>query len=239
MAIACSGGSLKPDGGGDAVSPDAGPAATLQNMLLGAWSFEGDGKDHSGQNLDLTVEGLSFPAGKFGKGVQFTGENGSPIAHRTVNDTALDLMTGDFTVSSWVNFARTSSPQFVMVKGYINEKGWFTGWAQSRWALGYPADKGGTLPDPNGSPAPGVFHHLLMERNADSVNLYVDEKFLGGISVPDRAAPGDCAFQVGGYSPGGVGGGQNVVDGIVDDVAIWHRVLTSDERAYLTTHAVP
>jgi len=33
--------------------------------------------------------------------------------------------------------------------------------------------------------------------------------------------------------------GQSVVDGVVDDVAIWHRALISAELDYLDTHAVP
>jgi hypothetical protein len=213
--------------------------AGLKVALAGAWAFDGDGKDHSGKDLELTVTGLSFPAGKFGKGVQFAGKDGSPIAQRPRDDASLNLNTGDFTVSFWINFTKTASAQFVAIKGYAQEQGWFVGWAQTVWGIGYPSGKGGTFADPNDSPATGVFHHVVFERTADTAQLFVDGKLLGGISVQDLPAPGAAPFQVGGYSSGGLGVGQSVVDGVVDDVAIWHRALTASERAYLATHAVP
>jgi hypothetical protein len=241
LLASCGGGSLKPDGGGgDAPSDVGGATAALQAGLLGAWSFDGDGKDHSGQGLDLTVTGLSFPAGKFGKGVQFAGTDGSPIAHRTTNDPALDLSSGDFTVSFWINFNKTASPQFVAVKGFVQEQGWFVGWAQTVWGFGFPPPSTqASFADPNDSPATGVFHHVVFERMGDTAQMFVDGKLLGGATVKDRTPTMAAPFQVGGFSSGGVGGGQSVVDGVVDDLAIWHRALTGDERAYLSTHAVP
>jgi hypothetical protein len=245
LLASCGGGSAAKDGGGDgggdaALPSDAtGPAASLRAGLLGAWSLDGDGKDHSGKGLDLTVDGLSFPVGKFGKGAQFAGADGSPIAHRTVDDASLNLTTGDFTVSFWINFAKTGSPQFAVIKGYAQEQGWFVGWAQTVWGFGFPAPKGGTFADPNGSPGTGTFHHVVFERTDDNAQIFVDGKLLGGVSVQDRAAPGAAPLQIGGYSPGGVAGGQSVVDGVVDDVAIWGRALDATERAWLDTHAVP
>ena len=57
----------------------------------------------------------------------------------------------------------------------------------------------------------------------------------------DTQAPAMTAFQVGGFAPGGVSmaHGMSVVNGVVDDLAIWHRALVPDELAYLATHAVP
>src|SRR5262249_1942238 len=133
VAASCSnGGSLAHDGGNDGGGIDSGanagdPAATLRSELLGAWAFDGDGTDRSGQELGLAVDGLSFAAGKFGTGAQFAGTNGSPIAHRPVNDPSLDLTSGDFTVSFWINFAHTGSAQFAVIKGYVAEQGWFVG----------------------------------------------------------------------------------------------------------------
>jgi hypothetical protein len=242
VVASCGGSSLAPDGGGSdtAASGDAGdPATTLREALAAAWAFDGDGKDHAGKGLDLTVSGLSFPAGKYGKGVQFAGTDGSPIAQRPISDQTLDLTAGDFTVSFWINFARTASAQFAVIKGYVQEQGWFVGWAQSVWGIGYPSGKGGTFADPSDSPATGVFHHVVFERAGDTAQLFVDGKLLGGVTVQDRPTPEAAPLQVGGYSSGGVGPGQSVVDGVVDDVAIWHRALTGGERTYLATHAVP
>lgn len=246
MLASCGGSStLAPDGSSpDAASEaaaqgDGGTAAALRTGLLGAWSFDGDGKDHSGKGLDLVVDGLSFVTGKFGKSVKFAGTDGSPIAHRTMDDASLNLTTGDFTVSFWINFVKTGSPQFAVIKGYVQEQGWFVGWAQTVWGFGFPPPKGGTFADPTDSPVTGVYHHVVFERTGDTAQIFVDGKLLGGVSVQDRATPGAAPLQIGGYSSGGVTGGQSVVDGAVDDVAIWSRALNASERAWLSTHAVP
>jgi Concanavalin A-like lectin/glucanases superfamily len=240
--VLCScGGALSTTGldAGAAAGEGGVPAETLLSGLAAAWSFDGDGKDHSGQGLDLGVDKIPFVAGRYGKGVQFSGD-GSPIAQRPINDPSLDLTTGDFTVSFWISFTKTGSPQFVTIKGYA-DGGWFVGWAQSVWAFGFPAPAaGGQFADPSDAPALGVFHQVVFERTAAQLQLIVDGRLLGGQTIDkDPPAPGPAPFQVGGYSPGGVGGSKSVVNGVVDDVAIWHRALDADERLYLRTHAVP
>jgi hypothetical protein len=223
---------------GDAGADAASPMTTLRNGLAGAWSFEGDGKDHSGHGLDLETPGLRFVTGRFGKGIGFAGE-GTPIAQRPVDDPALNLATGDFTVSFWIDFAVTGAPQFVAVKGF-NEGGWFVGWAQTTWAWGLPAPQGGTFPD-GGTPEVGTFHHVLLQRTGSSLELFVDSMSVGKARVADTPAPAKAPFQVGGFAPGGVSvaQGKSVVNGVVDDLAIWHRALAPVEVAYLATHAVP
>jgi len=235
LALMSCGGSaaIKPDGGGEA---GAG-LASLRTGLAGAWSFDGDGADHSGNGLDLGVAGLRFATGRFGKGVQFAGD-GTPIAQRPKDDSSLDLASGDFSVSFWVEFARTSAPQIVVTKGSGMMAGWYVGWAQTQWAYALPG--GRTFDDPNTTPALGAFHHVVFTRAGDSLEMIVDETPIGTAAVGAVSASGD-PFQVGGYAAGGVmvGNGMKVVDGVVDDVALWHRALTADERAYLATHAVP
>jgi Concanavalin A-like lectin/glucanases superfamily len=221
-------------------SPDTGvdpTASALRTDLAGAWSFDGDGKDRSGHGLDLGIAGIPLATARFGKGLQFSGP-GSPIAQRPLSDASLDLATGDFTVSFWIAFSKTASPQFVAVKGY-GDGGWFVGWAQTVWAFGLPAPAGGTFADPAGSPATGTFHHVVFERSVASVEIFVDGTSVGTKAISDSPTPAPAPLQVGGYSPGGVGAGQNVVNGVVDDLAIWHRALDDAERAYLDAHPVP
>ena len=239
LLLVCScGGGVSPlglgDGGGDASSP----AASLRTSLAGAWSFDADGADHSGNRLDLGLMGLRLATGRFGKGLQLAG-SGTPIAQRPLDDPSLNLNAGDFTVSFWISFTMTASPQFVAVKGY-NEGGWFVGWAQTVWAYGLPTPKGGTF-SAGGSPTTGTFHHVVFERTGDTVEIFVDAASVGTATVADSPAPAASPFQVGGFAPGGVtvSTGQSVVSGVVDDLAIWHRALLPEERTYLATHAVP
>jgi hypothetical protein len=225
------------DAGADVNADAASAQASLKVGLAGAWSFDGDGSDHSGHGLNLETAGLRFAAGHFGKGIVFGGD-GTPIAQRPVDDPSLNLATGDFTVSFWVDFTKTGTPQFVAMKGY--DPGWFVGWAQTQWAYGPPKPAGQTFADPMGSPSTGTFHHVVFERNADSLELFIDGVSAGKAAGKD-GAPAQDPFQVGGYAPGGVAvaHGMNVVNGTVDDLAVWNRALVAEERAYLKTHAVP
>jgi hypothetical protein len=242
LLVASCGGSSPPghDGGATDATSDAGDVASgLSVGLAGAWSFDTDGADHAGQKLDLDVTGIKLVTGRFGKGLQFTGE-GSTIAQRHIDDPSLDVATGDFTVSVWISFAATSTAQFIAIKGYDNG-GWFVGWAQTAWAYGFgvPATAmGATFADLDVTP-PGGFHHVVLERTGASIEMFVDGQSIGTKAVTDSATPTAAPLQVGGFSPGGVGAGQKVVTGVVDDLAIWHRALTADERAYLGAHAVP
>jgi hypothetical protein len=237
LCASCGGGSLSTTGLDDAGA--ASPVMTLRNALAGAWSFDGNGKDHGGHGLDLETGTLPFAAAKFGQGLKLAGE-GTPIAQRPKDDPTLNLATGDFTVSFWIAFAATGAPQFVAVKGY-NEGGWFVGWAQTTWAFGpAPAPNGGTFTKST-TPATGSFHHVVFERTGNTVELSVDGSSAGTATMMDTQAPAMTAFQVGGFAPGGVSmaHGMSVVNGVVDDLAIWHRALVPDELAYLATHAVP
>ncbi|HEX4403705.1 MAG TPA: LamG-like jellyroll fold domain-containing protein, partial [Polyangia bacterium] len=210
LVASCGGSSLTmPDASTtDAASADV--ATALKVGLAGAWSFDGDGADHSGNKLDLGVTGLHFGAGKFGKGIQFAGER-TPIAQRPVADASLDLTSGDFTVSFWIDFTMTASAQFVALKGY-GSAGWFVGWAQTAWAYGLP--KGGTFVPPGGSPTPGTFHHVVLQRAVDMIQIFVDGTSVGTATAV-AGGPSTDPFQVGGYAPGGVtvATGQSVVDG--------------------------
>jgi hypothetical protein len=222
------------------LASDAGnPAQTLRVGLAASWAFDGNGADHGGKGLDLGFDGISFATGRFGKGLQFLGE-GKPIAQRPISDPSLDLAAGDFTVSFWISFTETGSPQFAVVKGY-SEGGWFVGWAQTVWAFGLPSPAGATFGSPGGSPSTGVFHHVVFEFSGTTAEIFVDGASVGTKTVADRGAPGPAPLQVGGYSPGGVTAatGQKVVSGVVDELAIWHRALDGTERAYLGANPVP
>jgi hypothetical protein len=242
---ACGGGAINADAAAEAspsndtatTGEDGGGATTLRNGLAGAWSFDLGGQDSSGNGLVLDVAGIPTTAGRFGKALQFSGD-GSPIAQRHISDPSLDLATGDFTVSFWVSFKMTGSPQFVTVKGYTG--GWFVGWAQTQWAYRLPSPTAGsTFADPSGSPSTGTFHHVVFRRTANTGEFFVDGRSLGTTTLNDSPTVADAPFQVGGYSTGGVSASMSVVNGAVDDVAIWHRALDGAELAYLGTHAVP
>lgn len=241
-ALSPDGGDGVAGGGGDAspsdhAIPDSGPAATLHVGLAGAWAFDGDGRDVSGHGLDLDVAGIPLATGRFGKGLSFTGAAGSTIAERHVSDPTLDLATGDFTVSFWISFRATGSPQFVVAKNYA-DGGWFVGWAQTTWAYGFPSPQGGTFADPMTSPATGTFHHVVFQRSGATALMSIDGHQVGSATVSDSPTPSAAPFQVGGYSTGGLAPSQSVVNGVVDDVAIWHRALDADELAYLGANAV-
>ena len=143
-------------------------------------------------------------------------------------------------MSFWINFAKTGAAQFVAVKGYND----------GRLVRGLGADGLGLRPAlargrhlrPAGSPTSGDVppRRLRADGRHASRSSSIRRRWERR-TVADTATPAKSPFQVGGFAPGGVtvATGQSVVDGVVDDLAIWHRALVADERAYLATHAVP
>jgi hypothetical protein len=243
-------GGYVPDGGyADGLAPtDAAPDPTLEtslkNGIVALWPLDGDGKDHSGNGLDLTITGVSFVPTRFGSGLSFNGDL-MKTAKRPIADPSLVLERSDFTISLWVNL----DPDHHISQGIL-DNGAAAGGA---WGFGTPSGapqppqdqlwimftESGTLygPDPDKSLGP-EWHHMIAERSGSQLTIYSANAVVGMAQVAtsfQNPAPDPRTVQLGTWA----GGTALPLFGALDDVAIWNRALTPDERAYLDQHPVP
>ena len=100
--------------------------ASLETSLYGAWNGEALGTSldtsiyrvYNGDNLNDTsgnsqngtnVGGVTFTTGKVGNAFTFNGSN-----YVTLPDNSLNSLTGDFSISTWVNFTTLSGAKDIL-----------------------------------------------------------------------------------------------------------------------------
>jgi len=210
--------------------------ADLGTGLLALYSFDGNGKDSSGNDRDLNLVGSpGFAAGKFGQALDLHG-NGNQYAVRPVDDAAFNFGSKDFTIQLWVNFNTVDHIQTMMEK--------FSGCCGPGWSL--TLDLGGTVyqfdsDNSSGlrdvhlnssfSPTAGVWHDLVARSSGTSFDLYVDGVLAASTtySLPLESSP--MPLLIGRRNSDD--GRDFSIDGRIDDVAIWNRALSATEIATL------
>jgi hypothetical protein len=226
----------------DAISDAAadGPpdpiAASLEMGQIAVWALDGDGMDRSGNHLDLTINGPQFGQGNFGHGLVFANDL-TQTATRPMVDPSLQLTTGDFTVSFWIELATSANAAMGFLDmGAGTGTGWATGTPGPGVTWGFWAPGGPNIFTPgNGSTPNGAFHHVVCIRSGTNVIEYVDQVTPTMQATQGGGVPSPKAFRLGTWA----GGAGDPLSGTLDDIAIWSRALSQQERTYLDTHAVP
>lgn len=234
------GGALPVDAAVDGAPVDApvdapGPESTLLAGQVGSWALDGNGRDRSGLDLPLfpsaTVE---WPVGRFGKAARFTAVAGQDLV-RLRDDPPLRLTTGSFTLSVWVQVEVATNRIIVSKGGY---GGWWLGLLDDAWAANDGEGSQVRFAPPAG--LVGGWHHLILSREQPSadtnlVRLYLDGEVVAESHNPLAQNPSPAA----GVRVGAAAEFPTSFGGLVDELGIWDRALTAEERAYLGAHPVP
>ncbi len=176
--------------------------------------------------------GVSHGTGIEGNGARFTRDNLTYLAR--ADHAALRFGT-DFTLSLWIKFDAT--PQFTII---FNKYG--GGSLGTEFALRYttsPASRFDAWVTSNGFSATmvsvqvpvaqGEFHHIVVYRQGITLGMVVDN-----VNTITTTATGYNYISSGaGLEIGGILGGQQGMNGIIDAVGKWNRKLTSGEIAAL------
>ncbi len=218
---------------------------TLGSELVAYVKLNGDYTDASGRGNNATAKGApTFEAGKFAQAMRFTTvKDGSKIDYASFGKPA-DLNFGDatdFSVSMWVNWT-TSEDDLP----FISNKDWNssdnTGWgvfSQGSGKLrtqitGTPrgsANKVSTTATPVIND--GKWHHVLVSFWRGVVaSTYVDGQVANSLPMPNVAGSVDAGLDTNIAQDGNgtyTDGGSVLMTGLIDDVAIWRRVVTATE----------
>ncbi|MBI2950091.1 MAG: immunoglobulin domain-containing protein [Verrucomicrobia bacterium] len=209
-------------------------------------TFDADLKDSSGNNLHGTAVGsVSVGPGKIGTGalVVNSKKDGSSFNYVTLGTPEL-LKFGtntDFSVSVWANFKTwTGDPAFVANKDW--NSGGNTGFVIATHDDGhlqwnYRVTGGAARKDydgPAGAFTGGGWHHVVVSfaRNGDA-KTYLDGKLVNTTAIGPSTGTIEPGLPInigqdgtGKYTDSGAVGVEN---GLIDDVAIWRRILTEAE----------
>jgi tetratricopeptide (TPR) repeat protein len=203
----------------------------ILTQAVAYWACDGNANDSSPADNDLVLNGgLGFALGKFGQALNFT-DNEGVFAGRPGDDPEYDFGTGSFTIQFWVNFISLQGGQTLIEKR--NAATGF-GWSLSKFgstSLQFSAEPGFSVTTGTISIATRVWHHVVMRRSGNLIQMFFDGEPSSTISnfapISNTTAPllvGKRDSPTGGDFP---------VNGQIDEIAIWNAALTNDEIAFL------
>jgi hypothetical protein len=216
-------------------SPDSGK--NLRTGLVSWWKLD----EVSGTRLDFvagndltdnnTVTRVNGKIGR-GKAGQFTTAN-SEYLSRASNP---ELTTGDidFTISCWVYLdSKGSSRVFAGKDAVANNREWYLRYDVNTDRLHFhTADSSGDInADSLGSPATFTWYLVVAWRDVatGTIHIQVNNGLVDSQSYGTSGmVPTTAAFEIGRQ-----GNNSNFMDGRIDDVGFWKRILTAQERADL------
>jgi len=201
-------------------STETGPVAHWSfDEEDGTIAYDSSENDHNGalENGPVWVDGVSNGALEF---------DGTDDYIEVSDNDSLDLGTGSFTIASWVNVADCSDNCQIVKKGHNNKieleinnyiaKGVVTGndYVESSFSF-----------------SQSEWYFLVFIRDETSLKMYVNGDLDSTESVESPANVGNNEdLHIGKDSAYG-----QYFDGIIDDVTIWGRALSSEEILELYT----
>jgi uncharacterized repeat protein (TIGR03806 family) len=198
-----------------------------------AWyQFEGNALDTSGSGHHGTPNNVSYVAGKEGaQAAQFNGTGSYVSIPRSIQD--------DFTVAMWVKTTDTAGAAGAqwwsgkgLVDGEVNGGGadWGTAIVNGKFVLGVGSTGGDTTLASSGNINDGTWHHVAATRDNTSgaMTVYVDGVLRGSGTGPTGSRTFPLSLRIGSLQTA-----NNFLNGTLDDVRLYDRVLTAAEIAAL------
>jgi hypothetical protein len=197
--------------------------------LLGEWLMnEGTSTtahDSSGNGATMTLSGTPLPLwvpGKHGTGIKFDGSNN----YLTSASTKMLPSGSAMTISSWVKLTTNKSWSTVMAHAWIQRGGTWDLFTDSagRAIFGvYDTSQHNSIFT---GLVPGVWYNIVGIYDGSNANVYVN-----GVAGTPASAPGITLDTTGGAGATTISQnpGSSSMNGIIDDVRIYNRVLSTAE----------
>ncbi|MCI0682029.1 MAG: LamG domain-containing protein, partial [Gemmataceae bacterium] len=193
---------------------------------IGWWRGEGNAVDVAGVNHGSFVGNATSAIGQVGQAFSLDG-TGDYIA--VPDSTAWDFGAGDFSIDFWTKLDVVKTTIFMQQQSgasaggfeisYQTPNGGMLGFARNPFEFGVVR---------SWAPQADTWYHIVVTRSAGVYHLYVDGVELGGAPpASENGGPvADVSGQVriGGYSMAGFD-----LDGLIDEVGVYHRGLSAAE----------
>jgi hypothetical protein len=203
---------------------------TPPSEMRARYAFEASAQDSSGNGFHGTATAVTYTTGKVGsQAAQFDGSGGSVTIPPSVTD--------DFTVTMWVkttDTAGTADAQWWNGKGLVDGEiggggaDWGTSIVDGKFVLGVGAPGGDITVASSVNINDGTWHHVAATRNNTSgaMQVYVDGVLSGSGTGPTGPRNWPTSLRIGGLQPG-----YNFLNGALDEVRLYDRILTAEEIA--------
>jgi uncharacterized delta-60 repeat protein len=207
-------------------------AITSPENKVSWWKGEGDPNDSVGTNNGSLVGGTTYVTGRVGQAFNLNGTNaGVTIPHNT----NLDIGPTGFSSEFWMKSNAAPTGQVLVVDkshGFVDSAGWAfqSNPAANRIAWFIGAGGGGSTNfigvESTVNPFDGAFHHVAGTWDGSDIRLYIDGALQGTTaftSPVNNTRAVNIGYAWGGGNPG------RWFNGIVDEVAVYARVLSQAE----------
>lgn len=191
---------------------------------------------NGGSTLLTNVNTVTFAAGKIGNAANFENSAGEGQQLTRADDATLSI-TGDMTIGVWVNRESTGADRGVYGKweGTGNQRSYALNYqnSTSRYQFFVSGDGTGNTPvlaNNFGAGATGVFESVLTKHDATNnlIGIKVDDGPEDTAAHSTNIFDGTGLFRIArANSPTAT----NFMDGLVDELAVWNRLLNSTETA--------
>jgi len=216
----------------------SGADSTLLDGLVAYYTMDSDATDSTDNNHDGTVNGATNTAAKINNGYSFDGNDSISIPNST--DLTFADASGDlpFTFAMWFSVTAFNTNALIAKDDGTNrEYALFINSTIFRMFLKDGTNGEQQSTDFSHTLSTGTLYHLICTYDgsgganaADGINLYVNNSIIAqGYQIKGaytKMANKSVDMTLGVYAT-------NYHSGLEDEVAIWNRVLTSDERAEL------
>jgi len=198
-------------------------AEIVTQGLVSYWTFDSDdiegttAKDVVGDN-DGTVEGAEVVEGKVGQALKFDGIDDHVVVPHSDD---LSLVGGGLSIVAWINPSAPAGHQAIVTKGSRNEY-FFKLHGSAKVEFGMPG-VGGMRTETVLSA--DTWYHVAATSDGVTAKLYIDGVQDGEDGGGWGLDTNETDVHIGGWA--GVDGNQFL--GIIDEVAIYNRSLSSDE----------
>jgi hypothetical protein len=202
--------------------------ADLNTNLVSYWGMEeesGTRADSVGSNSLTDNNTVLFSTGIIGNGADFESSNSEYFSITDGSQSGLDFST-DFSFSFWVNYESLPTGGDQMV--FFSKRGGGHGYAVKVGASGlFGVNIEGSYDEASsGGGSTGTWYHFVVEYDKASglVDIYRNGSYVSTISGLDTTLQDSTANFI--IADDGAG---RYLDGIMDEVGLWNRLLDTDE----------
>jgi len=222
-----------------AYSADAVGSSSLKTSLVSVYNGESNTNDSKGTNNGTAVGGLTYTAGKIGNALSFNGTN----AYVSLPTNSLSSLTGDFSISCWVNLTSLTSVQCFLSNyiftsgindGYIGFRLYYNTTGGVRFEIG-DINSVGTILSTNNYLTTNAWYNIVVTRKGSTrTKIYING--LQSVSNTDSRNPAYVTTYP------AIGTAQYLSNNTtwfmsngskIDAVGIWTKELTASEVSEL------
>lgn len=210
-------------------------APTLNTGLVSYWKLDessGNAVDSVGINTLTNNNGVTYSAGKINNGANFASASSQFLSITDASQSGLDI-TGDMSFACWLKCSNTN--QFVSKSlSTGNQNSWQARVTPTSSFEVFTSADGSTVKTATFSTAVftiNTWHHVVITytASAHSIEMFVDGSSIGTVNnsanVASSLFDSSSDFRLGLGNPGG----GEYLNGSMDEVGIWNKVLTSTE----------